>query len=81
MLQDSAASATGAANANANATAAGPTLRVETVTMVADTCTGVVGAPGSLTPNQGAQPQGNRPAGAGNTTPGSNPGNTTRPQP
>ena len=83
MLQDSAASATGAANANANATAAGPTLRVETVTMVADTCTGVAGAPGSGTPNQGAQPQGNRPAGVGggNTTPGSNPGNTTRPQP
>jgi len=83
MVQDSAASPTGAANANANATAAGPTLRVETVTMVADTCTGAAGAPGASGPNQGAQPQGNRPAGAGggNTTPGSNQGNTTRPQP
>jgi hypothetical protein len=51
--------------------------------MVADTCTGAQGTGNQ--PNRGsqqAQPEGNRPQGAGgNTTPGNNQGNTTRPQP
>jgi hypothetical protein len=75
-VQNSAASATGSANAAPGSTASGPTLRVDTVEMIADACaattatprdTPATGVPDAITPPddsarpRDAQPQGNRP--------------------
>jgi hypothetical protein len=69
-LQSSSASATGAASAAAGSTAAGPALRVESVTMLSGTCDSSSASPGAgqqRTPAGSTEkPESNQPQGAPN---------------